>query len=157
MDSRAKLNKYRTNLTVSGTGIILFGVWDVVKLIMETIMGTDGADEMIRREDGGVSILSVTILILVMALILYIHFRIGRAAIANARGEARTNGYLVGCVIIAAITVLGFFLYGYAIATGTSTVSQVMISAIVDVTFLLNLIDMIRATMLIRKYEKAVD
>ena len=45
------LRKYSNNLIVAGTGVMFFGVWDVVKNLMMAFLGTQTLKDMLLSSE----------------------------------------------------------------------------------------------------------
>ncbi|MBQ9679095.1 MAG: hypothetical protein IJV48_00220 [Ruminococcus sp.] len=98
-----KLRRYRNLLTISGTGVIAFGVWSVIKTILFMTLTPD----YLRLNDIGdigdigeagmtvVKIFAFTVLGVIMAIELLLRLYIGLSARAEGNGKKKRIVYVV--------------------------------------------------------------
>lgn len=112
-----KLRRYQDDLNVGGLGIVILGAWDVLKVIMHSILTAKNdfnLDEFADEEKAFAVVIVVAIIavILLLALLIFkIHLYIGLNASKAARGEPYKKGYYIGAIILLVLSVAGMFTY----------------------------------------------
>ena len=109
-----KLRRYKNDLYVSGTGVIIMGAWSVIKALMEIILGPEDYFDMGDIEPDYrpyVLVISVVFVLLFMLLILAVHLYIGMNAAKAARGMDHKKGYIAGSIILLILTLISFTSY----------------------------------------------
>lgn len=154
MSEKAKLKRCENDLYVAGMGVIIFGAWDVAKVLIEVLLGEDGIPNMVAGEELKVQIMGwilvlgmVTVLsVVAMAVSLYVGLNAQRAA----RGRAYKKGYFVVAIIMLVLSVLALITYKDT-AQHMENIDTTIASLIVDLTGIYVYIMLIRSTIQIRK------
>lgn len=153
---KAALRKYEDDLYVSGMGIIVLGLWSVIKAVMGIFLGADSSD--VFEADFGVSktfvIILVVILVAIMsALILYFHFYVGLNAIRASKGRRHKKGYLVGVYIMLLLNLASLFFYKDSL-TDMENIDTTIASLLVDMTTTYVCLSAVITTYKIKNYRK---
>ena len=159
MDEALKIKerRFKSDLSISGGTYILFGVWNIVKSVIElTGQYRSLQDEMAAQGISalGTKIILAVMLIIVSAIIIPIHFFIGRSAIAYAgsRKVKKLFFILTPLLFLEAISEVPF--YAYAL-TGESPIYESLIAAIImQVTTAVVLFDMLRGMYVLSKIRR---
>ena len=136
MSEKARLRKYEDDLNVSGAGVIILGIWSIVKvLIIVFIEAKDYVD--FKDEEPAVRIISMILLVLLIAVISFIvmkvHLYIGLNAMRAAKGMEYKKGYFTATVIILILAVLSLILYKDSFKN-IDKIDSTIASVIVDLT-----------------------
>ena len=156
MDDKAILRKYEDDLNVSGSGVIIMGVWSALKGIIEIFLGSENlidlsdSDRMTKIIG---TIIFVLIILAVVAVIICIHYYIGINAIKAARGQEYKKGYLTGAVIMLVLSVLSMLSYKDMFEE-SKNIETFIASILVDLTTIYVFAAVIRYTYLIRKFKE---
>ena len=158
------IRKSRNNLIVVGTGIVLFSIWTVIKTMGSIILLRDETVAAIRdMADTGTYALSYNAVLAVIivsgalasAVILLINLYVGASAIAEGRGKRKSIVYLLlaGLMIILTIISIGANVAHIDAVEqrGAYTRDTSLSAIIIDITSIIMLIDMITASVRIRK------
>ena len=95
-----QLRKNQDTLKIVGLGVMVFGVWSIVKTILYTTAQWSSITEEIVVPEANVYLFMIAVTMVVeIAVRLYI----GRSAIAEGKGERRRPGYVVVAFLITAI------------------------------------------------------
>ena len=143
------------NLVSIGTGISLFGVWTVIRIIMTVILERDTLmTETQNYTDAGV-VLIAAIMCIIMAIfslmILGIHLYIGLSARKEGLGGKKRTGYLIAT---------GLFILFYCIAVTTEIVTfqetfksipEGAVTVFIDITVLITLAELMLNAVRVRK------
>ncbi|MCR5302004.1 MAG: hypothetical protein K6E49_06150 [Lachnospiraceae bacterium] len=155
-EKKIRLRRYNDDLYVSGLGIILMGVWTVIKVFMEVFLGSEGGvdfgtDDPEMRRVG--MIVLVILLVLLSFAIMRLHFYIGLNAIRSAKGRQFKKGYYTASYILLTLTVLGLFSYIH-ILDHLDDIDTTIASFITDLTMIYMLVIIIGSTKNIRKIKE---
>jgi hypothetical protein len=145
-----KLRRYRNLLTISGLGVIAFGLWSVLKTILLFVFREEALaalpDDVLTR---------VIFFVIVGVLLLTdfaIRLFIGLSARAEGLGKKKGYAYLVFAVLLAlasAASVAAIFF-----DTGTTSILEIIVSVIVEVTSLVAVIELIAAAIHVKRLGK---
>lgn len=152
----AELRKYEDDLYVSGMGLIVMGLWGVVKATLGIFWGAEStvsfeADSALSK---AVLIIIMVIIVAVMsALILYYHFYIGLNAIRASKGQPYKKGYMAGTCIMLLLNLISLFYYKDKF-TDMKNIDTTIASLLVDMTTAYVCLSVIITTYKVRKYRK---
>ena len=110
-----ELRRCRSNLSILGSGVIVFTVWELIKPILISLLvqqADDPVPEDVPLPDlspGLIVVLAMAILALVI-LSVVMRFHIGRAARAEAAGKRKGSAYVVIAFLIFGLQALGCLL-----------------------------------------------
>ena len=172
MDQR-KLRKYEHSLVISGAGIIMFGAWNIIKTALFFVITPidkvydeltqniqlDWSDVPFSEETCMYFLLVAILILLLMSLALRLY--IGRAAIQEGRHIRRHRAvYIVLTAMIGAVLIFSIIARISAFLNGTETLSEITgsstVSVFVDVTSLFCAVELIIASIMVRRLRKGV-
>ena len=150
-----KLRRSQVTLVTLGTGVILFGVWSVVKslLYFRTNLFAD-LDTQVEPELLPYMLATVVIVALFVLADLGIRLKIGRRARAEGMGRRQKNGYLILAALIVLVNITGDLLGVYYIAkNGVPEQSGLdyVVSVLVDLSSTVLLAELIITALRVRK------
>lgn len=172
-DSRyIKLRKYENILGITGVTIIAFGMWSIIKAALFFIIrpydleAMIGPDQFQAFTDAGITgdaamgavFMGGIFLALVFDLILRLY--IGRSAITEARGKKNKTIFYVVLAILMAGTIVLNLIYGFSGLdqpqddAAMRSVDSVYASRVLDLTSLIALVEMINASIRVRKLRR---
>ena len=94
------LRKSQNNLVVIGYGVIAFGLWSVIKIVLYTALNTD--INMISAEGGTVSVVLFWIMMFILlAFGLSLRLYVGFSAVYEGRGRKKRFGYIILALLLA--------------------------------------------------------
>ncbi len=157
----AQIRKNQKNLVIGGQGIILFGLWQGIKLwiillgrgelqqiVSESGQATGGDQELFK-------ILFICILMFLMAIVIAIHWYIGKNAINIGRGHKKKFFFLILAAIYAVISLTGL---PYYFTANENDLSDTSVAALlVDLTLTVTLIEIIISYARVIYLEKKVE
>ena len=175
MDTEIKLRKYEHLLVISGTGVIAFGLWSVIKALLAMLLNplsqfkslfTDEVYDMIQ--EGIVSEHTIELLMAGFVFVgiladVLLRIYIGRRAIRDGRGTGgKRRVYLIWAVLVSLVLLLSLIQSFHLIfhpeeAADIRVIRQLSVSWIVDLTSLLALAEMIRASILVRRLRRKME
>ena len=150
---KAELRRHEENLRVSGSGVLVMGAWQVVKLFMQVFLVSP---ESFRLEADSTEekIVGYTILIgmlLIGALVIMAtHAYIGLNAMRAARGKPYKKGYFGFTVLALVLNVLSLTSYIHFFTSPEST-DTTMASILVDLTVIYIYFTVVNASIKIKK------
>ena len=163
-NSEIQLRRYSDNLRMAGMAYVFFGIWAIIKIIASLAYNRKFIDELAKSLEGvdmtdrGARIALGVVFAVMFLVILYVHLRIGIAAIRYSKGRKR-KGFLFLAFIVFVITVLSVFsdiadkerglVAGYD--------DDRLASLVVDVTVLFMYIDMFVSIHMIDKNSKEIE
>lgn len=164
-DRDLMLRRYEDNLNVCGSGIIVFGVWDAIKIIIQIFMNENGIkayifNDISKYAKGDLATYSLIVILIALVTVILIvlpifllHIYIGLNALRAARRLPHKRGYLVVAIIMFIISVLGMIIY----IIGIKNMKYVEIniaSIIVDLTYIYILGSVIVYTQKIKSFRE---
>ena len=150
-----ELRRKQVTLVTLGTGVILFGVWSVVKslLYFRTNLFAD-LDTQAEPELLPYMLATVVIVALFVLADLGIRLKIGRRARAEGMGRRQKNGYLIlaALIVLFNLAVELFSIY-FVVKNGLSGQSHIeyAVSMLVDLSSTVLLIELIVTVLRVRK------
>ena len=150
-----ELRRKQVTLVTLGTGVILFGVWSVVKslLYFRTNLFAD-LDTQAEPELLPYMLATVVIVALFVLADLGIRLKIGRRARAEGMGRRQKNGYLILAALIVLVNITGDLLGVYFIVkNGVPEQSGLdyVVSVLVDLSSTVLLAELIITALRVRK------
>ena len=99
-----QLRKNQDTLKIVGLGVMVFGVWSIVKTILYTTAQWSSITEEIVVPEANATLAKMVYLFMIavtMVVEIAVRLYIGRSAIAEGRGERRRPGYIAVAFLIA--------------------------------------------------------
>jgi hypothetical protein len=162
-ESRVKARKYNKNIEISGAAMIMFGVWEVVKIALSFLVETEDVRRIVNRADLDMqTYLFIAILasFIVFVIVMIFHLSIGLGALRYAKGNSKRKGFLFLSVLVVLGTVFSMPSYVNNL-DNERDIDTTIASIMVDVTMIFIQIDMmtsvIRLERLKKKAKKAAD
>lgn len=164
-DRDLMLRRYEDNLNVCGSGIIVFGVWDAIKIIIQIFMNENGIkayifNDISKYAKGDSATYSLIVILIVLAIVILIilpifllHIYTGLNASRAARRLPYKKGYLVVAIIMFIISVVGMIVYIIGIKN-MQNVEINIASIIVDLTYIYILGSVIVYTQKIKSFRE---
>ena len=151
-----ELRRKQVTLVTLGTGVILFGVWSVVKslLYFRTNLFADLDTQVEPELLPYIKLATVVIVALFVLADLGIRLKIGRRARAEGMGRRQKNGYLILAALIVLVNiivdVLGVY---YMVKNGVPEQSGLdyIVSVLVDLSSTVLLAELIVTALRVRK------
>lgn len=154
-DDKINLRRYEDDLNVSGSGVIIMGIWENLRVIIQIFLGSDIADYLdISDPTGRIigMIVFAVIFIVLMSSIVIIHLYIGLNAIKVSKGETYRKGYFAVAIIMLVFTVIS--MTGYKDMFKSERTGTFGASILVDLTTMYVLAIVIRSTYKIKKIKE---
>lgn len=150
---KAELRRYEDDLNVSGAGVVVLGVWSIVRVLIELFLNTKeyldfGSDDPDSAMMG--MIVVIAIIVIVSFVIMKIHLYIGLNAMRAAKGREHKGGYFVAAIIIAVLSVLSLSTYVEDLQK-LDRLDTTLASMLVDITTIYIFIVVILSSIKIRK------
>ncbi len=148
-----KLRRFRNALVINGWGIVAFGVWSVIKLILIFISNPPSFE--VAETDAIVKIISkiflIAALIIVITCILSIHLYIGRSASREGINGKRGSFYLVAAVFVFLILLCEMVLYFVPDESGKIALIGKLAAFFIDLTKTVIMVDTLYSAFMSRK------
>lgn len=150
----AKTRRLENNLVTLGTGIIAFGLWAFIKLIL-TVVFLGSAYFEDSPEERRLAVMIATWVIAVLTLLMYVW--LGLSARAEGNGKKKKPVYLF---VVGIISVYGFVMIlieVFIIITKFNEIGDpfsLFITIIIDVTRMIFLIELIYSSVTLRKIRR---
>ena len=187
MTDLKKLRKNQNNLVVTGAAVIMFGLWDVVKTIMNMVLNWAELRDSLLQLDGleeEYIFLADIILIILLAIFLMldlgIRFYIGRSANAEGKGNSKGWRYVIITALLlishilsiinAASTEYSTFMKAYELAAAglvdesvevfsnqSDSTSILNTSALIDITSAFIMFEIIRSSVTVKRLTKMLE
>ena len=150
-----RIRKYRNNLITSGMAVVVFAVWDVVKLVAGYLMNSTYREyyqNSFHFDDRILLYLEVFFVLLFTGFLVFVQVFVGLSALRIGKGGRHRNGYLVLCVIMILLTIGSIVLS--VKGEGGMSFDIALAGIILDLTLLAALIDLFVSSIMVRKLEK---
>ena len=145
-----KLRRYQNLLAISGLGVIAFGVWSVLKTILLLCFRDDLLADV--PDDP----LAWVIVFVMIGSILLIDFSVrlfvGLSARAEGLGKKKRRVYVAFAVLIALSSLASLILI--FVDSGTTSLLELAVSVIVEVTSLVVVIELLTAAVIVKKLKR---
>lgn len=146
-----ELQRSRSSLVISGTAVLAFGAWAVIKVIAQILMVPDYAKTIFYSQDTGqFSPGYLAAFIFFCLVVVGAHVFIGLSARSEGKTGKRRYAYLFVCVLIAALILPGFVLNFQA----DGYIPDMIVSALVDITWLIALAGVFLSSVKVKKLER---
>lgn len=150
----AKKRRLENNLVTLGTGIIAFGLWAFIKLLL-TVFFLGNAYFKDTAEEDRLAALIVTLVVAVLMLLMYVW--LGLSARAEGKGKKKNPFYLIVVGLISLFNIVTIPLSILYLLTEFNEMEDpltVFVTIIIDVTTMIFLIQLIYSSVLLRKIRK---
>ena len=166
-----ELRRSRSTLQILGAGVILFALWDVVKLLLVTVLtatkgemaGTEAAEsllaENVSEEMTPLAVALLALILLLPILSTALRVRIGRAARAEGLGKPH-RGYVGLAFVFFAVQVLVLALGVWGIFSGetvTETPLQLTASLCLELCSIVTMGEVGFTALKARKLQRLID
>ncbi len=154
--NNAALRRHEDNLYVSGLGVIIMGIWNVLRPVLQMTFGSvsyvdfEGVDPSIAEF---VAVITVFILIAFFLAFLGLHFFIGMNAMKAAKRQKHKKGYFVCAIVVLVFSTLSMVSYAESLKN-LDSIDTTIAALLVDVTTLYIFFTVIRSTVKIRKLKQ---
>ena len=164
---KMRLRRDENTLTVVGSGVILFGVWTVVKMVLQEInrfpefMAELGADELGFEETGLADLgldpnllamaVAFTVVIIVYLMDLGLRVFVGLSARAEGRGRPQGRLYLILAGLLLVLSGLSFVSYVITYFSHSEYVVDADAAILVELTSFITLLQMIISAVRVRR------
>ena len=154
-----ELRRRRINLSTLGTGVVAFGVWNVLKTMLYIFASPVS---FVYVDDAAaygavVSLIFYVLLGLLLALDLSLRLYIGLSARAEGRGRRKGSGYIIAAAALFAMTA-AYYVAAWVTHSNTRLENQAAldyyVSMFVDITAMIMLGDLLYTAIRARKLEK---
>lgn len=153
--NQVRLRRYQNLLILSGTGSIFFGFWTVIKSIMTFLTQSDLMNTIIGEDanDPFYVTIGYVFVILILLWILMLRVYIGLCARSEGYGKKKRWFYLVVAILMLAFDIYFFMGFNFNSPVYTS-VFDIIVSMIVDLTSMITLAEMIISAFIVKKLSK---
>ena len=103
---QANLRRYRDNLRSTGMGVIAFGIWTAIKLLLSYFLMPEYWSDLRTMAESNRGLMVVTIVVIssIIAVDMGIRILIGRSAIAESADGKKRNLYIVVTIVMMLIS-----------------------------------------------------
>jgi len=145
-----KMRRYQNLLTVSGLGVIIFGLWTVLKTILLLFMQEDMVDDL---PDGlFYRVLFFTLIGGVLLIDFLIRLFVGLSARAEGFGKKKGYGYIVVAILIAIASMASLVMIFFD--AGDRSILELIVSFIVEATSMIATVELLVAAFTVKKLKK---
>ena len=145
-----KMRRYRNLLTVSGLGVIIFGLWSVLKTILLLFMKEGILSEI--PDDTFVRVMFFLILGGILLVDVLIRLYVGLSARAEGFGKKKGYAYVVIAILMALASLTSLVLIFFD--SNEQSIWELIVSVIVEATSLVVTIELLVAAFTVKKLKK---
>lgn len=147
-----ELQRSRSSLVISGTAVIAFGLWSVVKLVLSFLLLPDQySDYLTSAGPGGGKGMMILILVIIGLFELGVHAYVGLCARSEGIKGKRRYFYLAVAVVMILFTAVSIVL---SILYPGDSIVDLIIQILVDVTFIAALAELIRSSVVLKRLRR---
>lgn len=157
-----KINHLKHNIYISGLGVVLMGFWNVIKVFITLNVGAERfqKDAIIADipddEKWIFYLISYAILLVLSAIVVLFHNFIGLNAMRRAKGKRFRKSYIFVAIVFLVVVITGIPSY-FTNIKDLKNIDSVIAAAIVDLTLIFILGDIIISSFKLKKIEKKKD
>lgn len=152
-----ELRRRLDTITILGTGICFFGIWGVIKIVMQAIANRNEFNDIVA---GNNRILYVLVVFAILAIILLLalapHLYIGLSARGEGRRGKKHTAYLFVTGFMAALYIVSI-VFSIVGLPSSDEPEDVITSIILDLTVSVTLIQIIINSIKIKKLRKLIN
>ena len=145
-----KMRRYQNLLTVSGLGVIIFGLWSVLKTILLLFMKEGILSEI--PDDTFVRVMFFLILGGILLIDVLIRLYVGLAARAEGFGKKKGYAYVIIAILMALASLASLVLIFFD--SNEQSIWELIVSVIVEATSLVVTIELLVAAFTVKKLKK---
>ena len=145
-----KMRRYQNLLTVSGLGVIIFGLWSVLKSILLLFMKEGILSEI--PDDTFVRVMFFLILGGILLVDVLIRLYVGLSARAEGFGKKKGYGYVIIAILMALASLTSLVLIFFD--SNEQSIWELIVSVIVEATSLVVTIELLVAAFTVKKLKK---
>ena len=145
-----KMRRYQNLLTVSGLGVIIFGLWSVLKTILLLFMKEGILSEI--PDDTFVRVMFFLILGGILLVDVLIRLYVGLSARAEGFGKKKGYGYVVIAILMSLASLTSLVLIFFD--SNEQSIWELIVSVIVEATSLVVTIELLVAAFTVKKLKK---
>ena len=154
-----KLRRYQNLLTLSGLGVIVFGLWSILKVFLILLLNDDTFSEMIEAAEVPDNSVTRLILYLLLAVLPLIDFSmrlfVGLSARSESFGKKRGCAYIVFAALIVLSSLISVvFIFFDTPLTNISSVLELVVSVFVEATATVVMIELLVSAITVKKLNK---
>lgn len=157
-----KINHLKHNIYISGLGVVLMGFWNVIKVFITLNVGAERfqKDAIIADipddEKWIFYLISYVILLVLSAIVIFIHNFVGLNAMRRAKGKKFRKSYILAAIIFFIVVFCGIPSY-FTNLKDLKNIDSVIAAVIVDLTLIFILGDIIISSFKLKKIEEKKD
>ena len=153
-DLGRELRRRQSILSTTGLGVIAFGLWSFLKLNLYFLLGSDTLFGDIEFDPAFsrrvVLAASYVICMIVACIILLLHVRVGRGAIAEAKDGPKRYHYMGLAIGMAVFYIFSVALSLFTLDFDSSSFPDYLASILVDATSAIMLIELVASARRVR-------
>ena len=158
---KVQLRKNQDTLKIVGQGVIAFGIWSIVKTVLSSALSWSSIREQMDApgvSDAMLVSAFVFVMAVLLAIVLLIRLYIGRAGIAEGRGQRRGGGYIVAAFLLAGVDfTLQIFSLAESLRLGGRPLMDMAITLVVELTSCITLVEMGVSAIRVRKLRRLLE
>ena len=149
------LRRNQDTLIIVGTGVIIFGLWSLLKAVFTLLLNMGSMYDMIMQEDTLVGRIAASVAVVLVLLIdLGLRLFVGMSAISVGRGGKSRFVFVAIALFLAFSSATLVTAQIRAIVTGERVATISHVTAAVELTSLITLTQLINSAMAIRGIRK---
>lgn len=145
-----KMRRYQNLLVVSGLGVIIFGLWSVLKTILLFFLNEEELDDY--PNDPFFRVILFALVAAALLIEFLIRLFVGLSARAEGFGKKKGYAYIVLAVLLALASLESLVLI--FIEADYETIAELVVSVIVEATSLIVTIELMVAAFTVKKLKK---
>lgn len=158
----AEIREHQTTLICSGVAVIAFGLWSIVRGMLWIFFNNTWSPDLIENGPTGVpaevsanNVLSFAYVLIFVLVLLDLGFRIyiGLSAVSEGSGKHRRMTYVILSCLFLTVSLCGD-LFLLVTTVSNDLAMETVASFVVEFSSLIAFFEIIRSSLIIRKYER---
>ena len=154
----AALRRYQDSLVIIGTGVIILGLWSVIKMVLLILTGGQFIPEEYAGPDRKAErIIFIVFIAIFLAIDLGLRLYIGRSAQAEGHGRRRPFAYAVvaGLLALASVGEILFILSNTSSVLEAGDPVDLAVSILIEATNAVTLVELVISAVRVRQLSRA--
>lgn len=153
---KKELRRYQNTMVIYGTGVILFGFWNLLKTILSFVFQTEDMREILEemRKERFIAIFYILFFVIILGVDLLLRLNVGLSARAEGFGQKRKHGYLISAAVLIASSVFSLYMVFTQFTLADSNLLTLLTGAVIELTSMATLIELFVAVLRAKSLEK---
>ena len=152
--TKAKTRRLEINQMTLGTGVVIFGIWSLIRMGLTLFIFNDGMD---AEFDPDYRTLSLAIVWVATILLFLLYAYVGLSARSEGRGKRKSVAFLIWSGFALFLYIISLVFEVSAMFEEEKGIFSMVASLIIDITSIVCMLEMMVGSVKLRKLRKAAE